>query len=210
MTPLRLDRRWGVDPMPAVCSRLHHDRMTTPPRTTVLFITSLCLGLLATACAADDSGDAAVAQTAVDAEDPAMGAMAADDQEPVPASGALSVDAIDHAIVLVDDLDDQVAFYSEMLGWQQIAEGEANRLGLAGGIGLNLVQSPDQSVEGPHTGVSALGFRTTDLAASRTSLQDAGIEFTEMEFGLPDGTVNDVLSFADPEGNTINLVQPQG
>ncbi len=34
------------------------------------------------------------------------------------------------------------------------------------------------------------------------------MEFQRTQFPLPDGTVNDVVRFADPEGNEIDVVQP--
>lgn len=176
--------------------------------TTTLLVTVLSLGLFGSACAADTTTttSAASSTAASTEEDTAMGAMG---DEAAAGEGALAVAALDHAILLVTDLDAQSAFYTELLGWRQIAEGEANRLGVVGGVGLNLVASDGAPAGTPTTGVDAMGFRTTDIAAAESALTDAGLEFQRSEFPTPDGGVNDVLSFADPEGNSINLVQPR-
>lgn len=175
------------------------------PRTTLPAIV-LGLSLLVSACAGDATTPAADTAAATTEEDTAMGAMGDDTAT---GEGALAVAGLDHAILLVTDLDAQSAFYTELLGWQQIAEGDSNRLGLVGGVGLNLVASDGQQAGTRTSGVDALGFRTTDIETAASALTDADLEFERTEFPLPDGGVNDVLSFTDPEGNAINLVQPR-
>jgi catechol 2,3-dioxygenase-like lactoylglutathione lyase family enzyme len=116
--------------------------------------------------------------------------------------GTLSITQIDHAIVSVRDLNASESFYTSLLGWKKIDETNNNRLGLFGGLGLNLVQSKTAAQNS-----SVLGFKTADIDGAANALKEAKVEFTESEFPLPDGTVNRVLTFADPDGNTINLVQ---
>jgi catechol 2,3-dioxygenase-like lactoylglutathione lyase family enzyme len=123
--------------------------------------------------------------------------------------GSLQVGQLDHVILRVSNLDAESAFYTKMLGWKQIAQTPNNKLGLVGGIGLNLVKHDRAPTTTTHSGVDVLGFKTTDINKAIAALKAENLKFTQSNFPLPDGKINLVLTFADPEGNTINLVQPK-
>jgi predicted enzyme related to lactoylglutathione lyase len=182
---------------PDVRTGFTFNAMKKLPRTPVLVL--LLTG--AVSLSACSSGAKAASQTtaAITAKSAAMGTAAA---SPATSAGSLSVGAIDHVIIGVKDLAASSTFYSTYMGWSQIAQSDANRLGLVGGIGLNLVTGGPAEKQ-DHT----IGFKTTNIETAAAALTKGGVKFDRGEFPLPDGTINLVLMFTDPDGNKIDLVQ---
>jgi catechol 2,3-dioxygenase-like lactoylglutathione lyase family enzyme len=170
-------------------------------RTTIALSTVIVIFMLSmAACVSRSQTPATQPSTNMGMETPSV---------PTDGTGSLQVGQLDHVILRVSNLDTESAFYTKMLGWKQIAQTPNNNLGLVGGIGLNLVKHDEPPATTIHAGVDVLGFKTTDINKAIASLKAANLKFTQSDFPLPDGNINLVLTFADPEGNTINLVQPK-
>jgi predicted enzyme related to lactoylglutathione lyase len=102
----------------------------------------------------------------------------------------------------VSDMDVSVAFYESLFGvsftsksphWSQFAVGDLT-------IGLHPRYSPH-----PGTGGWVLGIAVESVTEWITKLEAAGIDRSEID-RLPDGTP--MVSFADPDGNRWQVIQP--
>jgi catechol 2,3-dioxygenase-like lactoylglutathione lyase family enzyme len=121
--------------------------------------------------------------------------------------GELVIDHIDHVIVNVPDLVKAKDFYTKYLGFKQIDGNNNFVLGIVGGIGVNLTASKSTMSPANGLGAKAIGFKSSDLLASESALKAGGVSYKKSEFPLPDGTINQVLTFSDPAGTLINVVK---
>jgi predicted enzyme related to lactoylglutathione lyase len=169
----------------------------------------LAVGLLA-GCGSDDNTNATATTTAplATAATPAQTSAPATQAPATRTTGALKLEAIEFVIVNVTDLKTSSAFYGDLLGWTPIETTPTNQLGLVGDLAINLVLS-DSPGTPSMAGVAVIGFRSTDIETAAAALTSAAVKFERAEFPLPDGGVNDLLSFVDPDGTAINVVARQ-
>ena len=116
-----------------------------------------------------------------------------------------------HVVFYVKDLDQSVAFYRDLLGFQEVGRifnGAAAAL-TAGRTHheLLLIQVGDVPgpPPGPRRGLYHIGIKVGDsldeLRAAKRDLERAGITIT----GMSDHTVSQSLYLHDPDGNEVEL-----
>jgi len=116
-----------------------------------------------------------------------------------------------HVVFYVKDLDQSVAFYRDLLGFQEVGRifnGAATAL-TAGRTHheLLLIQVGDVPgpPPGPRRGLYHIGIKVGDsldeLRAAKRDLERAGITIT----GMSDHTVSQSLYLHDPDGNEVEL-----
>jgi len=116
-----------------------------------------------------------------------------------------------HVVFYVKDLDQSVAFYRDLLGFQEVGRifnGAATAL-TAGRTHheLLLIQVGDVPgpPPGPRRGLYHIGIKVGDsldeLRAAKRDLEGAGITIT----GMSDHTVSQSLYLHDPDGNEVEL-----
>ena len=117
-----------------------------------------------------------------------------------------------HATIPVADLARAKAYYTEVLGFDDIeTETEAAvMLGAGGGSRFVLFVTPNP-VRGGHT---QLGFEVDDIDAEVAELKTRGVVFEEYDLpgfktvnGIADTPPTRAAWFLDPDKNTIGLVQ---
>ena len=116
-----------------------------------------------------------------------------------------------HVVFYVKDLDQSLAFYHDLLGFQEVGRifnGAATAL-TAGRTHheLLLIQVGDVPgpPPGPRRGLYHIGIKVGDsldeLRAAKRDLERAGITIT----GMSDHTVSQSLYLHDPDGNEVEL-----
>jgi len=99
---------------------------------------------------------------------------------------------INHVALQVDDIEEAVAFYTELFGPTGVGRGVP---------GAAFLQIGDQFIalfeRGPRTEEPHFGLVVDDKQAAREALEEAGVEI------LPGGR----LDFRDPGGNLVQVVQ---
>lgn len=146
------------------------------------------------------------------------------DDEPAPRPAAARAAApapdlpkrLDFVIVAVRDLDDARRFYTDALGWKAAGPAsDGSALGVAGGVGINLVttrsrRKPGRSADtaANPVGLDRIGFEVPDLDAARARLARLGVEAPSLEFKLPDGRLRRFSPFSDPSGTPLAIVEP--
>lgn len=156
-----------------------------------------------------------------------------------PPSREIGLDTVNHFGVGVSDLERSIEFYGALTGEEPVARGTWTGEGLADAVGaegestidwatfrlgnVNVdlldVQEPDQDDEqyrlSGHGGLHVC-FEVDDLAAVYDRMEEAGVEFrgphyeaTE-EDGAEDGAGTVVAYFDGPDGEHLELIQPEG
>jgi len=123
---------------------------------------------------------------------------------------------LDFIIVAVRDLEAARRFYTEALGWKAAGPAtDASALGVAGGVGINLVVTRSKkdpgrgdATDANPAGLDRIGFEVPDLDAARARLSRLGVDAPKLEFKLPDGRVRRFSPFADPSGTPLAIVEP--
>jgi len=117
-----------------------------------------------------------------------------------------------HATLPVADLARARAFYTGVLGFDEVENENAGAVMLrsAGGTRFVLFETPN-TARGGHT---QLGFDVADIEAEVADLTARGVKFEEYDLpgfktvnGIADTPPNRAAWFLDPDGNTIGLVQ---
>lgn len=116
--------------------------------------------------------------------------------------------------IVVPDYDAGLAFYRDIMGWRLVADEDQGRkrwvvVSPGGGTDVLLAKAstPAQTAAiGNQTG-GRVGFflHTDDFAGDHARMTAAGVDFREAPRHEPYGTV---AVFADPWGNTWDLLQP--
>jgi catechol 2,3-dioxygenase-like lactoylglutathione lyase family enzyme len=128
------------------------------------------------------------------------------------------IHGLDHAAIIVSDLDRALHFYQKGLGFRLLGHIEMNddrartltHLDTGRGI-VELVSSAVDPASAAdtyndrQTGIPHIALRVTDLDAIAQSLRDAGITFTQEPVTTPHGAR--VAFFTDPDGTLIELVE---
>jgi catechol 2,3-dioxygenase-like lactoylglutathione lyase family enzyme len=117
-----------------------------------------------------------------------------------------------HATIPVADLARARAFYTGVLGFDEVDSENAGAVMLrsGGGTRFALFQTPN-TARGGHT---QLGFDVADIEAAVADLKARGVKFEEYDLpgfktvdGIADTPPNRAAWFLDPDGNTIGLLQ---
>ena len=137
----------------------------------------------------------------------------------------IGIESLDVVPVVVDDLDEALAFYTGTLGFEVRMDDEFEMEGLPGRwvtVGLPgqdiqhslvMVDQPYYNEETWETLAGKLGtetwytFRTADCEASVEAMKDAGAEVLREPVAYPWGTE---AMFADPFGNEFSLFEYAG
>lgn len=123
---------------------------------------------------------------------------------------AVRLEALDHVTVLVRDLPRSLAFYRDLLGfedasWRPPFAFDGAWLALGGHASVHLVC---RDAGGDHVGaVDHFALRGADADATRRELEGKGVDFAEQV--TPDGRFRQFF-LHDPDGVKIELVFPQG
>jgi catechol 2,3-dioxygenase-like lactoylglutathione lyase family enzyme len=112
------------------------------------------------------------------------------------------VERTDFIAVPVTDMERSTSFYRDMLGLEQIGEGNWPEFQLGENISLYLLDPTNigQQFEGPHT--ASIALRVADVEATRSELESRGVVFAGETF---DTGVCHMAHFADPDGNVLML-----
>jgi catechol 2,3-dioxygenase-like lactoylglutathione lyase family enzyme len=114
---------------------------------------------------------------------------------------------------MVDDVDESIAFYTELLGFEVITnfapafadvKRDNLRLLLAGPTSSAGRPMPDGAKPGPG-GWNRIHFIVDDLAAEVARLRDAGARFRN---DIVEGPGGKQILLQDPSGNVVELFQP--
>jgi predicted enzyme related to lactoylglutathione lyase len=99
-------------------------------------------------------------------------------------------------------MERSTSFYRDMLGLEQIGEGNWPEFQLGENISLYLLDPTNigQQFEGPHT--ASIALRVADVEATRSELESRGVVFAGETF---DTGVCHMAHFADPDGNVLML-----
>jgi lactoylglutathione lyase len=113
-------------------------------------------------------------------------------------------------LVPVHDQDAAIAFYTEKLGFEVVADvpfGDGDRwvevAPAGGGAALALVPPRGEYQAGRHTGI---GLETTDARAAYEELKAKGVD-VDAELMGGDGTVPALFFFRDHDANTLMIVE---
>jgi lactoylglutathione lyase len=121
-----------------------------------------------------------------------------------------AITKVGRVLVAVHDQDAGIAFYTEKLGFEVVADvpfGEGDRwvevAPPGGGATLALTPGRGEYQPGRHTGIA---FETADARAAHAELRAKGVDVDEELMG-GDGTVPALFFFRDADGNTLMLVE---
>ncbi|HML94960.1 MAG TPA: VOC family protein [Thermodesulfobacteriota bacterium] len=123
--------------------------------------------------------------------------------------GEDNISGIDHAAIVVTDMDRAVGFYSGILGLEIIRDGRPEGgdkktfLGNKNGVFLALTEDKNRIPGGP---VNHIAFKVNDIEAAARRLKDAGILFIEEKTG-PGGEAI-AYHFLDPDGLELEICAP--
>ena len=112
------------------------------------------------------------------------------------------VERTDFISVPVTDLERSTAFYRDVLGLEQIGEGQWPEFQLGENVSLYLLDLANvgREFQGPHT--ASIALRVPDVAEARAELETRGVQFRGETF---DSGVCHMAFFADPDGNELML-----
>ena len=112
------------------------------------------------------------------------------------------VERTDFVSVPVRDLEKSTAWYRDTFGLEQIGEGGWPEFQLGENVSLYLIDPTNigQAFTAPHS--SHIALRVADVAAARTELESADVEF---EGEIFDTGVCHMAFFRDPDGNALML-----
>jgi catechol 2,3-dioxygenase-like lactoylglutathione lyase family enzyme len=108
----------------------------------------------------------------------------------------------DFVSVPVTDLDRSTAFYRDVLGLEQTAEGGWPEFRLGENLFLYLMDPANigQEFRGPHT--APIAIRVAEVESARRELEGKGVPFHGETF---DTGVCHMAHFSDPDGNVLML-----
>jgi predicted enzyme related to lactoylglutathione lyase len=114
----------------------------------------------------------------------------------------MKVNAVDFAVVFVDDYDAAVAFYRDVLGLEHLDYGKIRGGEFeTGNLTLQVVEAAAIGQEHKPSG-HPIAFQVDDVEATRSELEAKGIEF---QAETMDTGVCHMAPFADPAGNALLL-----
>ena len=115
----------------------------------------------------------------------------------------ITVERTDFVSMPVTDIDRSRRFYGETLGLPLVSGEDAwPEYQLGENVSLYLIDPANvgQTFTAPHS--SQIALRVPDVAAARSELEAAGVEFEGDTF---DTGVCHMASFTDPDGNSLTL-----
>lgn len=119
------------------------------------------------------------------------------------------VDGIDHAAIVVTDMDRAIGFYSGLLGLEIIRDGRPGGgdkktfLGNKNSVFLAVTEDKRRPSGGP---VNHIAFKVGDVEAAAKRLKAAGITFIEEKTGPGGETI--AYHFLDPDGLELEICAP--
>lgn len=120
------------------------------------------------------------------------------------------IKGLDHAAIIVKDMDRSIRFYSEVLELVILHDGRSGGgdkksfLGTKDKSLIALTENPNKK-EGQNTdsSVSHIAFEVTDIEKAKTSLESKGIEFIEIKKNSKGDPV--AYHFLDPDGFELEI-----
>ena len=116
---------------------------------------------------------------------------------------SIEIQGVDFVTVPVDDFDEAVEFYGEVLGLPCVARyGEMPGAEFQAGNLTLAVMEPTAFGQEFSANATPIAFRVEDVEAARAALLEAGVEFKTDTF---DSGVCHQAIFVDPAGNPLDL-----
>lgn len=125
----------------------------------------------------------------------------------------MRIEALDHLVLTVADIDETVGFYCGVLGMEEVVFGGGRRALHFGAQKINLHKAGAEfspAARKPTAGSGDLCFLVTSLEAAIARLKEAGVEIEEGPVSRT-GAQSPLHSvyIRDPDGNLIELSEPQ-
>ncbi|NRG18662.1 VOC family protein [Rhizobiales bacterium] len=121
--------------------------------------------------------------------------------------------SLDHVVLTVKDIDETVAFYSGLLGMEEVTFGKGRRALQFGRQKINLHKAGAEfspRAKAPTSGSGDLCFLVESLELVERRLADANVKIEEGPVSRT-GAVSPLRSIyiRDPDGNLVELAEPQ-
>lgn len=125
----------------------------------------------------------------------------------------MRIEALDHLVLTVADIDETVGFYCGLLGMEEVVFGGGRRALRFGTQKINLHRAGAEfspAARRPTPGSGDLCFLVASLEAVIARLQEAGVPIEEGPVSRT-GALSPLRSvyIRDPDGNLIELSEPQ-
>lgn len=125
----------------------------------------------------------------------------------------MRIEALDHLVLTVADIDETVGFYCGVLGMEEVVFGGGRRALRFGAQKINLHLAGAEFSPGakrPTPGAGDLCFLVASLDAAIARLHEAGVPIEEGPVSRT-GALSPLRSVyvRDPDGNLIELSEPQ-
>lgn len=130
----------------------------------------------------------------------------------------ISTGAVHHIALTVNDVGRSQAFYTDLLGFEHLADFGPRALLSNGSLVLALTPPPDpaQAVAGDRFNENRIGLDHVSFSVGSQTDLEAAIELLD-EYNVPHGEIVDlapfqiyVLAFRDPDNIQIELTAPYG
>ena len=130
----------------------------------------------------------------------------------------ISTGAVHHMALTVSDVARSQAFYTDLLGFEHLADFGPRALLSNGSLVLALTPPPDpvQAIAGDRFNENRIGLDHVSFSVGSKADLEAAVALLD-EYNVPHGEINDlapfqiyVLAFRDPDNIQVELTAPYG